>query len=209
MIAIQTTNQYESEKCYISPTKKQKKRQRVVHFSPTVHIKHTISINDMTDEEIANTWIQHDEGDEIRQQCQALIAVVERILLVAGTTTDNVRATNQVIGCSNMRGLEPHTKHGKKRTTMNRYISKMIVLEEQDRQYYSEDRLDEEKIASIYKKVCFESQIHAEFMAKQDRRDVERYYKINKSTATTTTSNTAIHSSMDRATITKTIASAA
>jgi len=209
MIAIQSTNSnYDGRDDTRYPSQNKNMKRRVVRFSPTImcRIKNTISINDMTDEEIANTWIQKDEGDEIIQQCHELIAVVNQLLV---ETTDII-ATNQIIGnSSSMRGLESHTKYGKKRTKLNRYKSKMIVLDEQDQQYV-EDRLDEEEIASIYKEVCNESQIHAELLAKQDRMEVERYCKIHKSTATTTITTAAgIRSSTGVTTMSKTIASAA
>mmetsp|Transcript_47214 Transcript_47214/g.53527 ORF Transcript_47214/g.53527 Transcript_47214/m.53527 type:complete len:198 (-) Transcript_47214:66-659(-) len=197
MIAIQTTNQYESEKCYISPTKKQKKRRRVVHFSPRVHVKHTISINDMTDEEIAKTWIQEEEEYRIRKRCQELIAYAE----------DNSSSSSS---CYCLRGLESHTTDGMIRKELNRYDSKMLVMDEQDQQYV-DDRFDEEKIASVYQEISQQCQLQAERMAQKDRRDAERYYNnMNQNNQSSTTPiTTTIRSSTGIITLAQTIASAA
>merc|ERR1719491_1283269 len=103
MITIQTTNKDESEKWYLSPSnknsEKKKRRRRVVRFSPRCYIKDTISLNEMTEEEITNTWIQEDEEDRIRQRCRELIAVTE----------DD--CSTSTLYC--LRGLESHTKDGK------------------------------------------------------------------------------------------------
>jgi len=146
----------------------------------------------MTDEEIANTWIQEDEEYRNRKRCQELIAL-----------TDDDCSTSTYY-C--LRGLESHTEYGKIRKEMNRYESKMLVMDEQDQQYL-EDRLDEEKIASSYKEISQQCQLRAEIMAQKDRRDVERYYNKNQNESSTTT--TTIDSSTGIVTLSKTIASAA
>mmetsp|Transcript_11500 Transcript_11500/g.11213 ORF Transcript_11500/g.11213 Transcript_11500/m.11213 type:complete len:201 (-) Transcript_11500:98-700(-) len=200
MSALQTTsNNYESEKCYMSSSNKnneKKKRQRVVRFSPKVHIKHTISINDMTDEEIANTWIQEEEEYRIRKRCQELIAYAD----------DSSSSSS----CYCLRGLESHTKDGMIRKELNRYDSKMLVMDEQDQQYLN-DCVDEEKIASVYQEISQQCQLQAERMAQKDRRDAERYYNnMNQNNQSSTTPiTTTIRSSTGIITLAQTIASAA
>jgi len=169
---------------------RRRRRRRVVRFSLILHIKHTISINDMTHEEIANTWIQQDEDYKIRQQCQELIAL---------------EGTGAAHEC--LRGLESHTKYGKIEKDTNRYESKMLVMNEQDQQYV-DDCLDEEKISSLYKDISNKCQIDAQFMAQKDRSDVERYY-TNKNESSTHTTTTTIRSSTGIITLSKPIASAA
>mmetsp|Transcript_3520 Transcript_3520/g.3994 ORF Transcript_3520/g.3994 Transcript_3520/m.3994 type:complete len:113 (-) Transcript_3520:187-525(-) len=109
MIAIQTTNNYKNEKCYISPSShknNEKKRRRVVHFSPIVYVKSTISLNDdMTEEEIAKTWIQEEDEYQLRKRCRELIACADN------------HSSKSCNYC--MRGLESHTKHGKIRKDRN------------------------------------------------------------------------------------------
>ena len=197
MIAIQTTKTYESENCYISPSlhkkKKDKKRQRVVRFSPLVHVKPTLSFHDMTKEEITKTWLQEEEVYQIRKRCRDLIAYAD----------NHHNHSNSYKYC--IRGLESHTKYGKELKDRNRYESKMLVLDEQDQQYL-DDSFDDEKIASVYKEISQQCQLRAIYIAQKDRRDVDRYYKKDRHESSATTT---IRRSTGIITLSKTIASAA
>jgi len=170
-------------------TKKKMKKKRVVrrvHFSHTVYIKKTISIVDMTEKEISDTWLQEHEEYDIRQECQTLIAQFEQ-------QQKQRQRLNK--GTVDMRGLESCTKHGKTWKDINRNERKMLVLEKQyEQQYINEDRRcidngDDKEIASVCKRVSTICQLCAQLLAIQDRSDIERYYDRkdddNKSATTT------------------------
>merc|ERR1712194_151248 len=143
---------------------------------------------------MGKTWIQEEEEDRIRKRCQELIAYAE----------DNSSSSSS---CYCLRGLESHTTDGMIRKELNRYDSKLLVLVEQDQQYLN-DRVDAEKIASVYQEISQQCQLRAECMAQQDRRDVERYYNNTQNDESSTTPLT-IRSSTGMITLSKTIASAA
>merc|ERR1712048_1445023 len=95
-------------------TMKQKKKE--VRFAPTCSVKHTIAINDMTEEEIQRTWLSEKEQHEIRQRCKELAKEYYTNTLPAGSCHSN-KETEETY-----RGLESFTPLGKRRKRTNRHI---------------------------------------------------------------------------------------
>ena len=128
-------------------------KRRRVQFFPKCTVKTTISLHDMTDNEIQATWIQQKEGDAIKRRCQKLIAAEYK----------NKNHT----GRHEMRGLE-----NIKQRRSNRYIAKEEVFDEQDLQGFD---YDDEKLAFVYKTFTMKSSVDAIQMAIKDRNDIEQY----------------------------------
>ena len=161
-----------------SVNKKNKTKERRVQFSPTVSVETTISLYDMTEEEIKNAWNSQEEEDAIRRGCRNLIATAYQ----NGCDSDSDResADNEHSDISiDMRGLE----YSKQRRS-NRYIAQEEVFEEQNRQdlpycfgngnggYFLND---DEKIASVYRMHTMKCTISARIMAIKDRIEIENY----------------------------------
>jgi hypothetical protein len=142
-----------------------------VKFSPTVFVETTISLHDMTDEEIEKTWNSIEEENDIRRRCRELMAAAAAY----ENKSDNEHSDNIV----EMRGLE-----NSKQRRSNRYIAQEEVFEEQDKQnlpycfgngnggYFLND---DEKIASVYKMHTTKCTISARLMAIKDRIEIENY----------------------------------
>ena len=148
----------------------------VVQFIPQCQnqIEYTISIDDMTNDEICNTWIQEEEEEAIRRRVQKIVAYANRngtIKMVKSTSSKNKQLC--------IRGLESHTKIGSRIRQMNRIIASEKVFVEQDNQWNKSSGIyynnDVHKIASEYTTISMECQRRAEQIAIQDRIAIEQY----------------------------------
>jgi hypothetical protein len=126
-------------------------------------VKQTISLYEMTQEEIKNTWIQEDENKAVRKKCQQIISRVEK----SRTSRLSKDKTKQYC----IRGLEGFF-HGTKH--ISRLNVQDIVLDEQYKQYHEQGYVNENEIAKLYRNISMENQIQAQKFAINDRKEVER-----------------------------------
>jgi hypothetical protein len=161
-------NDNDNDNDNVNNKKNTKKR---VKFSPTVSVETTISLYDMTDEEIEKTWNSIEEENDIRRRCRELMAAAAAY----DDESDDEHSNNSV----EMRGLE-----NIKQRRSNRCVAQEEVFEEQDQQnlpycfgngnggYFLND---DEKIASVYKMHTTKCTISARLMAIKDRIEIENY----------------------------------
>jgi len=169
----------------ISDNNDKKKKQKQVRFASADIVKSTISINDMTEQEIQNTWLQQHEQHLIRLRCRELVRSCNCTLPAGGSNNSNNEYEETYY-----RGLESYVKHGKQRKEMNRLEAMMLVLEEQQEQYFQAGSIyDEEKIAFAYKEVSVECQFEAELRAVKDQKEVEKEIIMNSNNNSNISSN--------------------
>jgi len=169
----------------ISDNNDKKKKQKQVRFASADIVKSTISINDMTEQEIQNTWLQQHEQHLIRLRCRELVRSCNCTLPAGGSNNSNNEYEETYY-----RGLESYVKHGKQRKEMNRLEAMMLVLEEQQEQYFQAGSIyDEEKIAFAYKEVSVECQFEAELRAVQDQKEIEKEIIIYSNDNSNSSSN--------------------
>ena len=149
----------------------------VVQFIPQCQnqIEYTISIDDMTNDEICNTWIQEEEEEAIRRRVQKIVAYANRNGIKMKTKSTSTSSNKQLC----LRGLESHTKIGSRIRQMNRIIASEKVFVEQDNQWNKSSGIyynnDVHKIAFEYTTIYMECQRRAEQIAIQDRIAIEQY----------------------------------
>jgi hypothetical protein len=144
-----------------------------VKFIQKCQMKYTISIDDMTNDEICNMWIQQDEESYTRQRCQKIVALVEKN--DRSSVIENRTKKKEKQLC--IRGLETYTKIGGRLKKMNRIVASEKVFIEQAKQW-DHGYYNEEEIALVYNSVSNECQQRAGMKAIEDRIAVEKYLKI-------------------------------
>merc|ERR1719491_1322223 len=174
-----------------------------VHFAPHVNVQFIPSIEEMTDEEKCNTWMQIAEHNAIRRSCLQLIeSVVEKAAGENRDDSDNddgngngndqtKKIVAQDLLCT--RGLESHfpQPHQNGHQTNRRKAIQHVVAavssssstQENDTNtevgvsYCTHGYYDDQAIADLYQGTgkTQEFQLTAELMAIQDRQDVELY----------------------------------
>lgn len=171
--------------------KKSKKQQRKksVKFCSQVCIRETISIRDMSEEEIDNVWLSFDEMQEIRQRCKS---IANNYYLFARRLTkrynrNKFKNDEEEDDTTYYRGLESCTPHTKGKKKMNRQEAFILVLDEVDRQYntnsdnyiyeYRNDYYngvrysmiyDEEEIKSLYQEISTRRGVEVEVEVDDD-----------------------------------------
>mmetsp|Transcript_16568 Transcript_16568/g.25734 ORF Transcript_16568/g.25734 Transcript_16568/m.25734 type:complete len:250 (+) Transcript_16568:187-936(+) len=111
--------------------------RRAVRFADYPIWHEVYHFNDMTDEEMANTWYTHEEYQKIRASYHD---IVRRM------TSFDPRIDNEI---ESTRGLEHKTKEGSRRRKANKIGAIDAVLQEQDRQLLNGTR-STLAIASVY-----------------------------------------------------------
>lgn len=152
---------------------------RKVGFSEWVGVKDTISVSDMTDEEIESYWLQEDEYSRIRRRNRLLIRRAEAFKFLSGKPLppshsecyddcedDIERKTDGDYLC--MRGLESATKSENMRKKTCRRNSIQQVLVEQEFQSVQGLR-DDDAIAEVYMEVTTPCKFRAVHLAMEDR----------------------------------------
>merc|ERR1719464_1454402 len=144
---------------------------KYVHFSPKFSIHDTISVVDMTAEEIQNTWLSDHEQKEIRQLCRELAKGYYPLPAGIDKRNDHDDDGEEIT----YRGLESFTPLEKLRKRWNRSEARMAVLDEQDQQYLEEGMIwNEKQLAVVYQEVSIQCQSQAEKRALQDRKEIEQ-----------------------------------
>ncbi len=152
---------------------------RKVGFSEWVGVKDTISVFDMTDDEIESYWLQDDEYSRIRRRNRLLIRRAETFNFLAGKPLppshsdcyddcedDIERKADGDYLC--MRGLESGTKKENMRKKTYRRNSIQQVLVEQEFQSVQGLR-DDDAIAEVYVEVTTPCKFRAVHLAMEDR----------------------------------------
>ena len=130
--------------------------KKQVKFSEMVLVRSTIHLNDMTEEEIAQSWITRKEMDEIRKAIVLEIKYLSFGLNSPGTTK---------------RGLEYKTGKGSAKRKANRERALDAVLDEQDLQSLSMI-CDPENLRNVYLEVSQQCQFEAHELAMVDEREI-------------------------------------
>lgn len=116
-----------------------------VSFHKLVNVRATLHANDMTIDEINDTWYTKEELHKFKQRPQ--------------DETDDTR------------GLEASSQEGRKRRRRNVCNAINLVMDEQDIQFMNGEN-DPEIIRSIYLEVSWKSQAVAQHLAREDERFV-------------------------------------
>ena len=141
------------------------RRRRYVKFNSTIHNRPIPHLDDMTQEEISEKWIQPEEYLEIRKRC---ISTVQKMMNSTLTELD-VESERH---CP--RGLEGKTREGAKRRKDNKLDALAAVLEEQSMQW-DEDVDDEEAIMEVYSVFSIPCGEDAHLQALEDALEVQQY----------------------------------
>lgn len=149
-----------------------------LRFNRQVSVKKTISVHDMSDDEISNYWMTQTEQDEIRERCK------EEGRKHSSSSSKTKKKKKKITAVDNAddednnssfttRGLESFLTHTRQIKKMNRYEATMAVIDEIDQQYLEYGSIyDHRQIALIYQEISRQCQIEAEARALVDRRDV-------------------------------------
>ena len=145
-------------------------RRPKTRFTEIDEVILTISIDDMTDDEIQATWLTKFEKKSIQRSCERIIQLVSDF----GAASSSSNAGRKL--CT--RGLEQYG--GMTDFQAEQYeLTREEVLHEQDEQHEF-DYHDVEAIAEAYRSsgMVQSSKCIAEFRALQDREEVKKYYHL-------------------------------
>ena len=136
-----SNNLYQQAMCSESPRKSMTptRATRTVSFSPDVHVKRTLHINNYSDDEITATWFNETDFQRIHQEISVTVQMMER-----SEPIDHNKY------CS--RGLEFRTRVGAHQRLQNKVDARDAVLTEQDLQW-NEDIDDPEMLADVYRDI--------------------------------------------------------
>jgi len=153
--------------------------KRTVGFAPWVGVKDTISVFDMTDEEIENYWLSDEEYERIRRRNRLLIRRAKKLQSRGGKPLppshsesyedcedDIERKADGDYLC--IRGLESGTgsQNIRKKTCRRNSIQQVLLEQEfQSVQCYRDD----EAIAEVYMEVASPCKFRAVHLAMEDR----------------------------------------
>lgn len=113
-----------------------RRTSRAVSFSPNVHVKRTLHINNYSDEEIHATWLDESDFQRIRGEIDLTVHLME--------TGGHIESDKQ---CT--RGLESRTTVGALRKLQNKQDARDAVLFEQETQW-NRGINDAETISDVY-----------------------------------------------------------
>lgn len=152
-----------SQRSSLSSTPSQSKmttsRKRRVTLNPNVTIVETLHLDDFTPSEIAASWFDEQECEQITQKC---FKVLKKMECGKGQKY-----------CT--RGLEGHTTLGSIQKKNARTASFVAVLEEQNRQLSENAEYDAQAIADAYRRTTSSCQMWAQVVGNRDQRAVEEY----------------------------------
>ena len=158
----------QSEPCKLSSkgplvlsTKSAKPRRQTVTFDERVRAKKTTHFADFSDDEKNAYWYSEEEYLRMKQDVRFEVNLLENQCLQSDT----------ISYCG--RGLEYYTSQGASIRCANKKKSRKVVLDEQALQR-SEGSNDQEYIAEIYENIVAGSRMHALFLARQDRLDLNK-----------------------------------
>ena len=137
-------------------------KKKSVSFNETVHCRTTISLEDITDVEKRNSWLQEDEIASIKKRCQWVVSQVEK---TGSRQLDDGRILY-------VRGLENQMREHATRRQHNMVVAREEVFSEQEFQDMC-GLCDDERIAAVYANTTSKSRQQAILIASQDRKEVE------------------------------------
>ena len=123
-----------------------------VSFDPYVTGIEIMSIDDYTHAEISAAWYDYEEMDKITQRC---VKIIQKMAIPGGI----IKGTKKYC----IRGLEGHSTEGSIAKNETRSAALLAVLTEQSRQG------EEHRIADVYRKQTFISQMKANRIGQCDR----------------------------------------
>jgi uncharacterized protein YjiS (DUF1127 family) len=129
---------------------------RKVNFNETVRVRSAIHLNEMTDDEIADSWFSRKEMSEIKRRMASDIKVLRSGKPLEGSTS---------------RGLEYRTLAGATKRKANKENALDAVLDEQERQAMRMIH-DPENIRNAYLTVSRACHVEAHALAKSDEIEV-------------------------------------
>jgi len=122
-------------------------KKRNIHFCETVSVRPSLHVNDLTEEEINNTWYSLEEMCHIK----AVLIIDLRKIIVGQRINNSFNGDDENY---TIRGLEYHLKRQEKtggnNKKANRSYAINAVLDEQDKQFFSGFQ-DPEAIRNIYR----------------------------------------------------------
>jgi hypothetical protein len=133
------------------------------HFNETVRIRSTLHLQDMTEEEKANTWLSQKEISDIRK---VLILEVKSL------------RTGRELSGTTLRGLEHRIREAAIRRKTDKMKGLIAVLEEQDLQ--ERNRFNNpENIRVCYQRISQVCQCRAHEVAKSDEIEALRIHNMD------------------------------
>ena len=138
-----------------------------VQFNGTVRVRTTLHIDDYTDEEYEQCWLNAEEVAAIKAENAETVALAN--------TGDDINQLLQQQGLS-MRGLEGRTTKGTRRRHDNKYAGLTAVMDEQDRQVDEEDQEDHEAIREVFVRVNRHCSSDSYAMGLRDQIEALRIY---------------------------------
>jgi hypothetical protein len=132
------------------------KQRRRVHFNETVRVRSALHLNEMTDDEIAKSWLSRKEMQEIKRSITLDLKSLRTGKPLEGSTS---------------RGLEYRTFVGAAKRKANKEKALDAVLDEQEAQT---NRMisDPENIREVYLNFSKACQIEAHELARSDEIEV-------------------------------------
>ncbi|CAJ1929130.1 unnamed protein product [Cylindrotheca closterium] len=137
--------------------------KRGVTINPAVQAVEILSIYDYTPSEISATWYDEDDRQKITQHCFKVLQKMEKC---GGTKNGQKYCT---------RGLEAHTTLGSIIKKKTRTAAFAAVLNEQARQWNENEQVDDRAISEAYRETSSSSQMWAQAIGNQDRKDADAY----------------------------------
>lgn len=150
----------------VAPKQPQKQTKRVT-FHENVRVWPYLHKNDLSEEEIANSWYNEQDNARIRAECAQTIQLHNQGKI----------HNDSVVWC--FRGLEFRTSEGAARRRENKYLAWDTVLNEQDSQFVLGE-FDDEIIACRYLAVSALSQDEALAHAAEDAKAAAEHQNISR-----------------------------
>ena len=145
-----------------APLGSRETRKKQVSMDTRVHVRFTISRDDISPEEYNSTWYSPEEYVKITESCCRQINKLNCGEFLNGKKY-----------CA--RGLEIHTKARSLGKRMNRCSAYQAVLEEQDRQR-RDGILQEEELSRVYHAASSGSQLWATVVGLEDQREADNIH---------------------------------
>jgi len=155
----------DSSSTILKVSEKKKSSKRRIHFFNCVAVRPSLHLQNMTDDEVANTWYSE---EETRQMKKDISNDLKKMLFIGvGSTIGSNEFTS--------RGLEIRTRDGRKKRSANKLNSTDAVLDEQDRQHdYGTN--DSEVIRQVYFQQSSHCSIEAHNLARNDEAEAVLIY---------------------------------
>ena len=135
--------------------------KRSVSFSPYVHVKRTLHINNYSLEEIEASWYDQADFQRMRDEDDVIVQMMEK-----RQTIDEAKY------CT--RGLEFRTTQGAQQRLRNKAEARDAVLDEQDVQW-TMGMTNPQALSSVYAELCKHCSITATMIGRMDEASVRGF----------------------------------